>query len=284
MRDRPVPPRGWLALAPSLAVLGVLFALPLALMVAISFLSSYPAPGHPTAAHYSRLVTDDYFVRITLHTFRLALVVTVACLVVGYPVAYYLARTASRHKHLVFIAIISPLLVSVVVRTLGWIMLLGSEGVANALLLRLGLAQRPLDLMYGFGTIVVGLVHVFLPFMVLSVSSVLSGIDRALEESAEVLGAGRWRAFWSVTLPLSLPGVAAGCVLVFSMTLGAYVTPFVLGGGKLHFLATLIYDRMLVTVEWPLGSAMAVLLLAATVALLAASGAAASRRTAAGRR
>jgi putative spermidine/putrescine transport system permease protein len=281
--DREATPRGWLPLAPSLLVLTLLFFLPLALMVAISLRSAYPGPGRPTLEHYARLVGDDYFLRITLQTVRLALVVTGACLAVGYPVAYYLARTASRHKHLVFIAIVSPLLVSVVVRTLGWIMLLGSEGVVNGLLTRLGLVSRPLDLMYSFTTIVVGLVHVFLPFMVLSITSVLSGIDRALEESAEVLGAGRWRAFWWVTLPLSLRGVVTGCVLVFSMTLGAYVTPFVLGGGKLHFLATLIYDRMLVTVEWPLGATMAVLLLAVTVALLAAS-AVAGRRLATERR
>jgi putative spermidine/putrescine transport system permease protein len=142
-------------------------------------------------------------------------------IVIGYPVAYYFVRSRSRYKHWIFLGVISPLLVSIVVRTIGWTIVLGNEGLVNNLLRGLGVIREPLALMNGFWTVAVGLVHVLLPFMVLSIASVLGKIDPALEESAEILGANPFWTFWRVTLPLSIQGMAAGSILVFCLTIGA---------------------------------------------------------------
>ncbi len=203
-------------------------------------------------------------------TFLLAALTTGLTIVIGYPVAYYFVRSRSRHKHWIFIGVISPLLVSIVVRTIGWTIVLGNEGLVNGLLKSLGLVRDSLPLMNSLGSVTVGMVHVLLPFMILSIASVLGKIDPALEESAQILGANPWRTFWRVTLPLSIQGVAAGSVLVFCLTIGAYITPWWLGRGKVLLFSTTIYDQVLVIIDWPFGAAAAMILVAATLAMLLA--------------
>jgi putative spermidine/putrescine transport system permease protein len=265
--------RRWAAaglLAPAGVVLAALFAYPLVNILGISFLANYPGPAPLTGKHYAAFVVEPYFLRVTLTTFELAVTVTLLAILVGYPVAYYFVRSRSRHKHLIFICVISPLLVSIVVRTLGWTILLGNEGLINRLLLGLGLIGEPLKLLGNFWAVVVGMVHVLLPFMVLSIAGVLGKIDPSLTESAAILGANPARAFLRVTLPLSIQGIAAGSVLVFCLTIGAFITPWWLGRGKILLFATTILDQILVLIEWPFGAAASMLLVAMTLAILLA--------------
>ncbi|MBI1846152.1 MAG: ABC transporter permease [Candidatus Rokubacteria bacterium] len=250
------------------ALLGLLFVYPLAHMAALSVRTVFPGAFQYTGAHYAKFVSDAYFLRVTQTSFALALTVTVLTAAVGYPVAYYFVRSRSRHKHWIFLGVISPLLVSIVVRTIGWTIVLGNEGLVNNALRMLGIVREPLALMNSFWSVTVGLVHVLLPFMILSIASVLGKIDTALEESAAILGAGPLRTFWRVTLPLSIQGVAAGSILVFCLTIGAYITPWWLGRGKVLLFSTTIYDQILAIVDWPFGSAAAMILVAATLAII----------------
>lgn len=255
-------------LAPAAALLGVLFVYPLVNMAGLSVRTKFPGAWSYTAEHYAKFATDPYFLRVTQTTFLLAIGVTLLTIVVGYPVAYYFVRSRSRYKHLIFLAVISPLLVSIVVRTIGWTIILGNEGLVNGLLRGLGLVREPLALMNNVWAVMVGLVHVLLPFMILSIASVLGKIDPALEESAAILGANPARTFWRVTLPLSIQGIAAGSILVFCLTIGAYITPWWLGRGKVLLFSTTIYDQILVIIDWPFGAAAAMILVAATLAIL----------------
>jgi putative spermidine/putrescine transport system permease protein len=259
-----------LLLAPAVLVLAVLFVYPLVRMGSLSVRTVFPGAWEMTGAHYAKFVTDPYFQWVILTTFELALAVTALTVVIGYPVAYYFVRSRSRYKHWIFLGVISPLLVSIVVRTIGWTIVLGNEGLANNLLRGLGVIREPLALMNSFWTVTVGLVHVLLPFMVLSIASVLGKIDPALEESAEILGANPVWTFWRVTLPLSIQGIAAGSILVFCLTIGAYITPWWLGRGKVLLFSTTIYDQILVIIDWPFGAAAAMILVAATLAILLA--------------
>jgi putative spermidine/putrescine transport system permease protein len=259
-----------LLLAPAAFVLAVLFVYPLVRMGSLSVRTVFPGAWEMTGAHYAKFVTDPYFQRVILTTFELALAVTALTVVIGYPVAYYFVRSRSRYKHWIFLGVISPLLVSIVVRTIGWTIVLGNEGLVNNLLRGLGVIREPLALMNSFWTVTVGLVHVLLPFMVLSIASVLGKIDPALEESAEILGANPVWTFWRVTLPLSIQGIAAGSILVFCLTIGAYITPWWLGRGKVLLFSTTIYDQILVIIDWPFGAAAAMILVAATLAILLA--------------
>jgi len=259
-----------LLLVPAGLLLAALFVYPLANMAALSVRSKFPGPFAYTVDHYAKFATDPYFLRVTRTTFTLALLVTGITIVVGYPVAYYFVRSRSRFKHWIFLAIVSPLLVSIVVRTIGWTIILGNEGLVNGLLRTLGLIREPIALMNTLSSVTVGLVHVLLPFMILSIASVLGKIDPALEESAAILGANPFWTFWRVTLPLSIQGIAAGSILVFCLTIGAYITPWWLGRGKVLLFSTTIYDQILVIIDWPFGAAAAMILVAATLAMILA--------------
>jgi len=166
------------------------------------------------------------------------------------------------------LAIISPLLISVVVRSIGWLILLGREGVVNQLFQALQLIQEPRQLLFNFTAVVIGEVNILLPFMVLSISTSLSQIPASLEEAAAVMGAGTLRQFAYITLPLSAPGLISGSVIVFVLTMGSYVTPQMLGGGKVNVITTDIYSRVMVDFEWPMGSALAIITLLCTISVV----------------
>lgn len=249
-----------------LLTLGLLW--PFASMFNISLYDKYPQQGALTLAHYLQFIGDPYHLAIVLRTFSLALVVTFLTAFIGYPVAWYLAWSESRFKHLIFLAVVFPLLVSIVVRTIGWTILLGNEGLVNSVLMSLGIIKDSLRLMQSFGSVVVGMTHILLPFMVLSIYSVLGKIDRSLVESAGVLGASPTRTFLRVVLPLSIQGVAAGSVIVFCLCIGAYITPTWLGRGHVTVMSMSIYEQMVVTVDWPLGAAASMLLTVVTLAIL----------------
>ncbi len=255
---------------PALFALAVLLVYPLLNMVRLSFYAEFPGPAVLTLEQYRSFVSDEYYLRIALTSFMLGLVVTVCCAVIGYPVAYYLVRSRSRWKNLIFLIVISPLLVSIVVRAIGWTIILGNEGLVNTVLLGLGVIEERLKLMDGFFSVVVGMTHVLLPFMVLSIAAVVGKIEPAVEEAASTLGANPLQTFLRVTLPLSIRGIAAGSILVFCITLGSFIIPYWLSRGKLQVLSVSIYNEIITFVKWPFGAAAATLLSAATVATLAA--------------
>lgn len=255
-------------LLPGVLLLAVGLLWPFASMFGISLYDKYPQHATLTLANYQQFIGDPYHLTIVLRTFALAVVVTLLTAVIGYPVAWYLAWSESRFKHLIFLAVVFPLLVSIVVRTIGWTILLGNEGLVNSVLMWSGIVKAPLRLMQSFWSVVVGMTHILLPFMVLSIYSVLGKIDRSLIESAGVLGASPARTFLRVVLPMSIQGVAAGSVIVFCLCIGAYITPTWLGRGHVTVMSMSIYEQMVVTVEWPLGAAASMLLTVVTLAVL----------------
>ena len=259
-------------LSPGVILLALVLVLPFIMMAGLSLMERFPGPFVPSLAKYAEILSDDYVARVGLRTFFLAVTVTAITAVLGYPVAWFLARSQSRWKHLVFLGTIFPLLVSIVVRTMGWTILLGNEGLVNAVLRSLGLIDEPLALMQSFWSVVLGMVHVLLPFMVLSIATVLGKIDNAFGEAAMTLGATPARSFLTVTLPLSIQGIAAGSVIVFCLTIGAFITPLWLGRGHVTIMAIAVHEQMVTLVDWPGGAALAMLLTAATLVLLAGYG------------
>lgn len=266
-RFRGVPP-GVLLVAPLTLFLAVFFVWPLVDVLRMSFYSRFPGEATLTLLKYTRIFGDPFYRGVAANSLTMALAVTVLTALLGYPAAYYLVRFRSPYRHLLFVALISPLIISVVVRTLGWLLLLGAEGPVQRLIHLAGVG--PLQLLFNRGAIVVGLTHVLLPLMILVIAGTLAGVDRRLEETARVLGASPARTFLKITLPLSAPGIVAGSVLVFSASMGAYLTPFFLGGGRIQLAAVVIYEETLVVVDWPAAAALATLLLLGVLGLLAA--------------
>jgi putative spermidine/putrescine transport system permease protein len=265
---------GWALLAPALIASLVLFATPLVYLLIDSFksFSMTTGVGGFTLRNYERLLTDPYYLLILANTFRLAALAALLCLVIGYPLALLLRRAPARLRGLLVILVIAPLLVSVVVRTFGWVVILGEFGLLNHLLQGLGVggdfARR--THLFNEVAVAIGLVHVFLPFMVLALYSALQKQDDALVRAACNLGASPLRAFALVTLPLSLPGIVAGTTTVFALAAGAYVTVAVLGGSKVMVMAVLAYQQSIGLTNWQLGAAIGIVLLVGTTAILQA--------------
>jgi putative spermidine/putrescine transport system permease protein len=263
----------WLwVLLPTLALFGLIFAAPLADLILLSF-HHMAGPAQVdaafTLANYRAFVTDSFYLEMLLRTCGLGMLVTLGCLVVGYPVAYYLARTPSRWRGFALFLVISPLLVSAIVRNIGWFPLLSQSGAVNWLLLKLGLIAAPLSLINNFTGVVIGLIHALLPFMILTLTTVIQRIEGDLEEAAANLGAGPLQTFWRVLLPLSLPGVVSGSLLVFAMAISAYTTPAILGGNRVLVMATYIAQQFHTVLNYPAGGTAAALLLVFAIVLTA---------------
>jgi putative spermidine/putrescine transport system permease protein len=272
--------RGWPLLLPAVVLLGAAFLVPVAMMVPTSFRPYVPLVGITrgfTAQYYTRLVTDSYYLEIIGRTLALGATVTLATLLIGYPVAFFLARTGSRWRHWLTMLVVFPLLLNLVVRTFGWIALLAQNGLVNQALVGLGLVDAPVKLLFNFAGLLIALVHIFLPFMVLVLIGAIQNIPRDVEDAARVLGASWGSAFLRVTLPLSAPGIVSGAILVFVLTISALVTPRLLGGPTYQVMSTLIYDEFLQRLNWPAGSAEALLLTVIVLALVFASGVLARR-------
>ncbi|EFH13439.1 ABC transporter permease [Teichococcus cervicalis] len=220
-----------------------------------------------SAENYLRALQDPYYQQVLLTTLGVALGCTLLALALGFPAAYWLARMESRWKSMATILVLFPLLVGNVVRAAGWMALLGNEGAINATLRGLGLISAPLPLLYNAGSVVVGIVAVVLPYMILTLSAVIEGIPRQAEEAAANLGAKPMTVFRRVVLPLALPGVAAGSVLVFILCMNAYATPVLLGGPQFKMMAPAVYDQFVRGNNWPFGAALAFILLAVTLVL-----------------
>ncbi len=266
-----------LLLMPAVVVSLVLFVAPLGFLVIESahrFSLTGAAMGL-TWANYARLLSDGYYLGLLGETFKLAALASGICLVVGMPVAWCLRLAHPRLRGLLLLGVLAPLLVSVVVRSFGWIVVLGEFGLLNAVLNGLGFGQGRTHL-FTQAAVLAGLVHVFLPFMVLALLGSLQKIDLRLMQAARGLGAGRARAFLAVA-PLMLPGVVAGVTTVFALTTGSYVTVAVLGGSGVRVLAVVAYEQAVSGMNWPFGAAIGVLLLVATTLLLRLFEAAATR-------
>lgn len=237
--------------------------------VTMAVMSVQGEGSHLTIEHYVRFFQDSYLIRAGIRTFQLSLMVSAICALCGYPVAWYLVYSRSSLKYVVFIVVLSPLLVSIVVRALGWTILLGNEGVINQALQGIGLTDGPVALMRSFWSVVAGMVHIFLPFMVLSIASTLGAIDPSLREAAALLGATPSTSFRLVTLPLSLQGIAAGSVIVFCLSTGVFLTPLWLSRGHVSVLATVLKEQVVDASDWPAGATTAVILTFATLGLVA---------------
>jgi putative spermidine/putrescine transport system permease protein len=207
------------------------------------------------------------YVAVLLRTIGIALVVTLVSVLVGYPIAYAISRYRGNRNFLMML-VITPWLVSVVVRTYGWLVILGPKGTLNSLLLSLGVIDAPMRLIFNMTGVVIGLVHVFSPFFIVSVLAVLLHLDRALDEASQTLSAGPIKTFLHVTLPLSLPGVITGAMLVYLLSTGAIVTPLLLGGVRDGMLATQIYQDVLQVFDYPKAASMAIVLLFAAFSLV----------------
>lgn len=261
-------------LVPIIVLLVAFFALPFGVMLYQSlFLSPLQAPPDSalTFANYAKLFGDFFYLKILLQTLALGAVVTVLCLVIAYPVAYMLARTRSRWRRLLVFLVISPLVVSIVIRSYGWMVLLGRAGTVNTMLQALGVTDHPLALMYNWFGVVVALTHVLLPYMILTLASVIEGIPESLEDTAAVLGAGWFARFRLIVFPLSLEGVGSGVTLVFMLAIGSFVSVLLLGGSDTLILPLLIYQQV-IQINNNFAAALGMYLLIISLFLLYAQG------------
>lgn len=233
-----------------------------------------------TVANYVKFFTDPYYTSILATTVRVAVTVTVICLILGFPLAYVVARTQSRFKNLLIISIILPLFVGNAVRAAGWMTIFGTKGAVNASLMALGLIDKPLEIMFTEKAVIIGIIAVNLPFMVLTLQSVIEGIDRAVEEAAFSLGAPPGTMFRRVLWPLALPGILAGTILTFILAMNAYATPFLLGGPLFKMMAPLVYNQFTQQANWPFGAAIAFILMTVTLLLTVAANLLFQRRAA----
>jgi ABC-type spermidine/putrescine transport system permease subunit I len=257
--------RSALPLGPLLLFLVVFFLYPVGRVLSLSL-----EPGSPESPFLELVATPVYRAALW-RTLHVSVTVTLACLVLGYPVAYTAATAPRPWSGLLLVLAITPFWISVLGRSFTWLVLLQRNGVVNQLLQALGLTREPVPLVYNAFGVYVGMIHILLPFMILSLYSALRGIDPALLHAAASLGASEWQAFRHVYLPLSLPGVAAGTVLLFILGLGFFITPALLGGGRVTLVAMLIETNIHATLNWPMASALSGVLLAATLLVLVPS-------------
>lgn len=275
-----------LMMAPALLVVVTCLALPLLTLFRFSLNRFSPQElmiEALTLENYGKFFAEPYFHEVLMSTFILALSCAMVSILLGFPVSYSLARTRVRWKSLVIVAILFPLLVGNVVRAAGWTIFLGREGILNAGLLGSGLISEPLQLMYTPLAVFLGLLSVMLPFVILTLLGVLEAIDFTLYDAARNLGAKPSIAFRRVILPLAIPGISAATILVFTIGMNAYATPFLLGGPEFKMMAPTVYQQFAVISNWPFGAALAFVLVAVTGAASLASSLFLARRSKLGR-
>ena len=266
--------QGPVLVTPLLAVLLLVFIAPVLWMVPLSLREYVPGTGITdrfTWANFTQIVTDEFFREVVWRTLGLGFGVTLICLVLGYPLATFIAQAGPRARLAATLLVIFPMLLNLVVRSFGWIALLANRGLVNNLLIDLGLIEQPIRMMFNLTGVLVGMAHIFLPFMVLMLVPAIQAIPADVQAAARTLSASRLRVFWSVTLPMSAPGILAGSILVFVLTISALVTPRMLGGPTYRVMATQIYDDFLQTLDWPTGAAMAFALTAMTLVAIGVS-------------
>lgn len=221
-----------------------------------------------TMENYVKFFSDSYYMNVLLRTIRVATICTFVCFVFGFPLAYVLARTQSRFKNIFIILVVLPLFVGNAVRAAGWMVSLGNKGFFNQMMMSLGIIDKPVEIMYTEAAVLIGIIAVNLPYMVLTLQSVIEGISPMIEEAAFSLGANPLKMVVRVLWPLALPGVLAGGILTFILAMNAYATPVLLGGPKFQMMGPLVYGQFAQQNNWPFGGAISFVLMSATIILM----------------
>jgi putrescine transport system permease protein len=261
-------PYVWLLLfflAPFVIILKISFADPLVALPPFTALLDWSASGlekiQATVENYIFLFEDNFYATIYLSSIKIAAVGTVLCLLLGYPMAYFIARQRPARRNLLLLAVILPFWISFLLRVYAWIGLLNNRGVINNALMALGVIDQPLPLIYNDFAVYVGIVYSYLPFMILPLYANLERLDLNLHDAAADLGARRWQVFVDVTLPMSTPGIVAGCLLVFIPASGEFIIPALLGGSDTLMIGKILWDEFFINRDWPVASAVSVVLL-----------------------
>ena len=256
-------------LSPAAFVTATLFALPMAIVCAYSLMTrgAYGGVIRPWTVENFARIFDRLYAVILLRSFALAAIATLLCLLLGFPLALYIAR-AKRRRNLLLNLVMLPFWTSLLIRTYAWMFLLRDTGLVNTVLQALHIIRQPLPLLFNDGAVILGLVYGYLPFMVLPLYATIEKLDPALLDAAADLGARPWITVWKVILPLTRSGAAAGILLVFVPCLGAYLTPDLLGGGKTVMVGNLVQNQFTTARDWPFGSAISLLLTAVVLALI----------------
>jgi putative spermidine/putrescine transport system permease protein len=266
---------------PATIYVGVGILIPLAILLRYSLNQFVPGKfmvDALTIENYVKFFTDIYYTAVLIRTVRVALITTIICLLMGFPLAYVLARTQTRFKSLLIMLVVLPLFIGNAVRAAGWMVAFGSKGLLNASLMGLGVVSQPMEIMFTEGAVIIGITAVNLPFMVLTLQSVIEGIDRSVEEAAFNLGATPWRMAQRVLFPLAMPGVLAGTILTFILAMNAYATPVLLGGPRFQMMGPLVYNQFVQQNNWPFGGAIAFILMIGTLVLTLVANLAVQRR------
>lgn len=259
-----------LAASPFLLWTVVFVAIPLVYILCMSFLkkaATWGVVNEFSLDSYAKMLHPTYL-KVYAQSLWLAVLTTASTLLIGYPFAYFVSRLPEKRRALVLLLVVVPFWTNSLVRIYGWMILLRSQGVINSLLIALGVIDTPLKMLYNFGAVLVGMVYALLPFMILSVYNSIAKLDPALAEAARDLGAGRWRAFWTVIVPMTRAGILAGCVLVFVPSMGLFFISDLLGGAKLLLLGNLIKNELLTARNWPMGAALSVVMMCVTLLVI----------------
>ncbi len=254
--------RHFLLVSPAIVALLLLFAYPISRILVKSLFD----PNF-TLKHYLYFFTSPLYIRVMWITIELSVLTTFTALVIGYILAYVLRRARPGVRNVFLMAIVLSFMISLLVRNYSWILVLQRNGVVNIVLKYFGIIDQPLKLLHNRFGVVVGMTHIFVPYIAFPIYSVMMGMDLNLEKAAQNLGASRWQTFWRVTFPLSLPGIGAGALLVFIMALGFFITPALLGGRKEQMLSNLIQIQVVDLLNWPFASAMSTILLIVTLVI-----------------
>ena len=271
---------GLLMMSPGLGWLAAFMVAPCLVIFVLAFFERGVYGGidfdAPTLENFAR-ATDRLYFTILIGSARIALIATAISIVISYPAAYAIARAPPRRQTALLVLVMLPFWSNYLIRTYAWMVLLNRQGVINETLGWLGLAHEPLDLLYNEFAVILGLVYNYCPFVILAIYSALQRLDASFAEASRDLGAGAWQTFFRITLPLTIPGVAAGGVFVFVLSIGNFITPDLLGGGRMQMVGNLIYDQFLIARDWPFGATLSLILIAVMMVLLFAQALAAGR-------
>lgn len=257
--------RPWMLILPLVLFFAIFLIAPLAQILALSFTNGKDGLSLDS---YVKFFSNPVYIKVIATTFKISLIVTVACLILGYPVAYAMTVCSKRVSTLIMIAVMIPFWTSLLVRTYAWMILLQSNGVINTLLMNLGLIKQPLQLIHNEVGICIGMTHILLPYMILSLYPVIQGIDKNLILASRTLGAGKTSSFLRVLVPLSMPGVSCGTILVFVMSIGYFITPSLLGGTNTIMISQTIQIQVNKMMNWPFASSISIILLVFTYIIL----------------
>ncbi|MBO0998080.1 ABC transporter permease [Bacillus sp. SD075] len=254
----------YLLLFPGVLFLTIFMIIPILMTIGTTFFNE---SGGFSIQGYLDFFQDRYFIEILLTTLRVSLFTTIICILLGFPAAYYISKLKQRKKAIMLLLTIFPLLTSPVVRSFSWMVIIGKNGVVNKLLMGMGLIEKPLDILYTPTAIIIGLVHLFLPLIIVTLVGVMENIETDLLKAAESLGASRLAVFSKVIIPLSVPGLVIGSILVFVGSFTAYTTPALLGG-KQRVISTFLYQNAITLNEWQVASIVATIMIAVTVLII----------------